>query len=81
MDKIEKALSRLGLKGKQKLKTILLQIERDNFRNLDLKKLKGRKDIFRIRKGNIRIIIIYKTNNFIKILSAEHKTSKTYKRK
>jgi len=80
MDKIEKALSRLGLKEKQKLKTVLLQIERDDFQNLDLKKLKGRKDIFRIRKGNIRIII-YKTNNFIKILSVEHKTSKIYKRK
>jgi len=80
MDKIEKALSRLGLKGKQKLKSILLQIERDDFRNLDLKKLKGRKDIFRIRKGNVRIIV-YKTNDSIKILSIEHRSSKTYRKR
>jgi len=80
MDKIGKALNRLGAKGKQKLKSIHLQIERDDFRNLDLKKLKGRKDIFRIRKGNMRIII-YKTNNSTKILSIEHRSTKTYRKR
>jgi len=80
MDKIEKALNKLGPKGKQKLKNILLQIERDDFRNLDLKKLKGRKDIFRIRKGDIRIII-YKTDDSIRILSIEHRSSKTYRKR
>jgi mRNA-degrading endonuclease RelE of RelBE toxin-antitoxin system len=79
MDKIEKVLNKLGIKGKQKLKNILLQIERGNFQNLDLKKLKGRKNIFRVRKGNMRIII-YKTDSFTKILSLEHRSSKTYKK-
>jgi mRNA-degrading endonuclease RelE of RelBE toxin-antitoxin system len=80
MDKIEKALNRLGSKVRQKVKSILLQIEKDDFRNLDLKKLKGRRDIFRIRKGDIRIII-HKTDNSIKILSIEHRSSKTYRQK
>ena len=80
MDRIEKALNRLGFKGKPKLKSILLQIERDDFRNLDLKKLKERKDIFRICKGDMRIIV-YKTDNSIKILSVEHRSSKTYRKK
>jgi|AntAceMinimDraft_18_1070375.scaffolds.fasta_scaffold05598_1 mRNA-degrading endonuclease RelE of RelBE toxin-antitoxin system len=80
MDKIEKALNRLGSKVRQKIKSILLQIEKDDFRNLDLKKLKGRRDIFRIRKGDIRIII-HKTDNSIKILSIEHRSSKTYRQK
>ena len=80
MDKIEKALNRLGSKGRQKLKSILLQIERGDFRNLDLKKLKGRKDIFRIRKGDMRIII-HKINNTIKILSIEYRSSKTYRKR
>ena len=39
MDKIEKALNKLGFKERQKLKSILLRIERNDFRNLDLKKL------------------------------------------
>jgi len=80
MDKIEKVLNRLGFKEKQKLKGILLQIGRDDFRNLDLKKLKGRKDIFRIRKGDMRIIV-YKANDSIRILSIEHRSSKTYKKR
>jgi len=80
MDKIKKALNRLGFKEKQKLKGILLQIERDDFRNLDLKKLKGRKDIFRIRKGDMRIII-YKTDDLIRILSIEYRSSKTYRKR
>ena len=80
MDKIKKALNRLGPKGKQKLKSILLQIQKDDFQTLDLKKLKGRKDIFRIRKGDIRIII-HKTDKSIRILSIEHRGSKTYKKR
>ena len=80
MDKIEKALNKLGFKERQKLKSILLRIERNDFRNLDLKKLKGRKDIFRIRKGDMRIII-YKTDDSIKILSIEHRSSKIYKKR
>lgn len=80
MDKIDKALNKLLPKGKQKLKSILLQIERDDFQNLDLKKLKGRKDIFRIRKGSMRILI-QKIGNSIKILSIEHRGSKTYRKK
>ena len=80
MDKIQKALNRLGSKGRQKFKSILLQIERGDSRDLDLKKLKGRKDIFRIRKADMRIII-HKINNSIKILSVEHRTSKIYKKR
>jgi len=79
MDKIEKALNKLGPKGKQKLKRILLQIEKDDLQNLDLKKLRGRKDIFRIRKGDM-CVIIHKTDNSIKILSIEHRSSKTYRK-
>lgn len=80
MDKIEKALNKLDSKIKRKIKSILLQIEKGDFRGLDLKKLKGRRDIFRIRKGDIRIII-HKTDNSIKILSIERRSSKTYKQK
>jgi len=79
MDKIKKALNRLGFKEKQKLKSILLQIERDDFRNLDLKRLKGRKDVFRVCKGDMRIII-YRIDDSIRILSIERRSSKTYRK-
>jgi len=77
MDKIEKALNKLSSGERKKLKKILIQIDRKDFQNLDLKKLKGRNDVFRVRKSNIRIIF-YKTDNSIKILSIERRSSKTY---
>ena len=80
MDKIDKALNRLNVKEKQKLKNILFQIETGDFRNLDFKKLKGEKGIFRVRKGDMRVII-HKIDNSIKVLSIERRSSKTYKKK
>jgi len=77
MDKIEKALNKLSSGEKEKLKKILIQIERKDFQNLDLKKLKGRNDVFRIRKSNIRVIF-RKIDNSIKILSIERRSNNTY---
>ena len=77
MDKIKKALSRLGPKEKQKLKGILLQLDAGDFKSLDLKKLRGRDDIFRVRKSNMRIIF-RKKDNSIKILTIERRSNKTY---
>lgn len=80
MDKIEKALDRLNPKERLGIKKILLQIDSGDFQDLDLKKLKGRNDLFRVRKGNIRIIFC-KTDNFIKVLTIERRGSKTYRKK
>jgi len=79
MDKIDKILSKLGEREKEKLKNILLKINNSEFRGLDLKKLKGRNDVFRVRQGNMRIIF-RKTDHVIKILALERRTSKTYRR-
>jgi len=79
MDKIEKALNKLSVEEKKKLKDILIQIDKKNFQNLDLKKLKNKDNIFRVRKGTMRIIF-YMNNNSIKILSIERRSSKTYRK-
>lgn len=80
MDKVDKALKKLSPKEKQQLKEILVQIDKGDFQGLDIKKLKGRDDIFRVRKGNIRIIF-RKIEQSIKILTLERRASKTYKKK
>ena len=80
MDKIEKALNKLGTKERKRVKEILLRIEKSDFQNLDIKKLKGREDIFRLRQGDIRIIFCRKDNS-IKILTIERRSSKTYKKR
>ncbi len=80
MDRIEKALKNLNSKEKKKLKNILSQINSGNFRSLDLKKLKGRTDIYRVRKGDIRVIFRQEKNNSLKILAIERRNSKTDKK-
>jgi len=80
MDKIDKALRKLGVKEKEKLKNVLLKINKGDFRGLNLKKLKGRNDVFRVRQGNMRIIF-RKQDDTIKVLALERRGSKTYKKR
>ena len=56
MDRIAKELGKLTEKERGKLKVILNKIQQGKFLGLDLKKLRGREDVFRARKGSMRII-------------------------
>ncbi|MEK9165600.1 MAG: hypothetical protein AAB525_01940 [Patescibacteria group bacterium] len=78
MDRITKALQRLTSKERKLFKDILLQIKTGNIFLFDIKKLKGRDDIYRVRKGNMRIIF-RKIKDSVKILALEHRSSKTYR--
>ena len=79
MDKISKAFKKLTEKERNKIKQILQKINSGDFKNLDIKKLKGRDDIFRVRYGKIRIIYRMDENKNIFILIIEHRSEKTYK--
>jgi len=78
MDKIAKSLSRLSATEKITFKKILLSIRDDKWKGLDVKKLKGYDNIFRIRKGRLRIIIS-KMDSSIKVVKIERRTDKIYK--
>ncbi len=78
MDPIEKALARLTEKERSAISGILGQLLANNFIGLDIKKLKGQKDIFRARKGNFRIIYRL-TPKGIFILAIERRSENTYK--
>lgn len=78
MDKLDKALKKLTEKERHKIREILIQLKVGSFKNLDIKKLKGREDIFRVRKGDLRIIYrIVKESIFV--LAIERRSEKTYK--
>lgn len=79
MDKIEKALKKLGRKERESVKFILLKLSAGEFDGLDVKKLKGRDDIFRIRRSDIRIIYKITHNKQIFVLAIERRSEKTYK--
>ena len=78
MDKLEKQLSKLTDKERERIKTVLNQLKSGNSKGLDIKKLKGREDIFRARKGDVRIIYALRGKE-IYILAIERRSEKTYK--
>ena len=78
MDKIEKALKKLNAKERDSIKKILLQLNKGDVGGLEFTKLKGSKDIFRVRKGSMRIIFKL-TNGEVFILAVERRSERTYK--
>lgn len=74
---IEKFLSKITDNEKDTLNTISEKIRVNDFSGLQVKKLAGHDDIFRVRKGKFRIIFqITKTST--KILSIEKRSDTTY---
>ncbi len=74
---IEKFLTKITEKEKEVLNTISEKIKTNDFSGLQLKKLAGYNDIFRVRKGKFRIIFqVTKTST--KILSIEKRSDTTY---
>ncbi|MFH1509824.1 MAG: hypothetical protein ABID67_01585 [Candidatus Nealsonbacteria bacterium] len=79
MDKIDKALKKLSLNEREKIKGILVKIKKRLFKNLDVKKLKGRNDVFRVRKGQIRIVYRANGKGDIFILTIGRRNDINYK--
>lgn len=77
-DKIKKALAGLSAKEKATVSTILQKLIANELRGLDIKQLKGHSQIYRVRKGNIRIICSV-TNNDVRVLTIARRNEKTYK--
>jgi len=80
MDKISKALKKFSDKERKWVKEILRKLKNGEFKDLRIKKLKKRKDIYRVRKGNIRIIYRNKAKRII-LLTIEKKSEHTYRQK
>ncbi|MDP3772183.1 MAG: type II toxin-antitoxin system RelE/ParE family toxin [bacterium] len=79
MDKIEKALQKLSLEEREVVKELLHLLDADKTAHLDVKKLRGYADIFRVRKGVLRIIYRKDTQGTIFILAIERRGENTYK--
>ena len=78
MDRIEKELYKLTKKEQKQVKNLLKKLSSKETSGLDIKKLKGRDDIFRIRKGDIRIIYKHEKKSIF-ILAIERRKEDTYK--
>ena len=76
-DKISKFLQKLPPKDLKIIKEVLLLLSKNQIDNLNVKKLKGSTNIYRARKGNIRIIFS-KEKDVVKILQISKRDDQTY---
>ena len=79
MDKIDKFLKKLSQKNRDKIGDIVFKIINKDFADLDYKKLKGYANIYRVRKGDIRVIFSVDKSETINIISIDRKQEDTYK--
>ena len=77
MNKIEKFLSKLSVDERNKIKAVLGKIRALDFKNIDLKKLKGEIDLYRVRVGTIRIIFTIDNKNVF-FHTIERRSDNTY---
>mgnify|MGYP001564311236 FL=1 len=78
MPTLEKLLSRFDKKDRETLWFLIGKIISLNWRGLNIKKLLGHEDIYRLRKGQIRIIFSKHKIN-VSIISIERRNESTYK--
>lgn len=77
MPTLEKLLSKFNKEDSKVLEYLISRIISLNWHSLNIKKLKGYQDIFRLRKGKIRIIFI-KIGKNIRIINIERRKENTY---
>ncbi len=78
MPRLKKLLSKLSRAEARTAEILIEKIISLNWRNLDMKRLKGHHNIFRVRKGSIRVIFL-EDRSGISILSVERRREDTYK--
>ena len=78
MDKIHKALNKLSAKEQKLVKDVLQRLYRNDLAGMNVQKLQGHSDIFRIRKGDLRIIY-RRTEKDVFLLAIERRSEKTYR--
>ena len=78
VDKISKFLDSLQTKELISLRPTIKKIECGNLKGLDVKKLRGYRNVLRVRKGVFRILIQEGESKF-EIISISRRSEKTYK--
>jgi len=78
MPTLSKLLSKFSKEEGVVLIALIDKIISLNWHGLDIKKLQGREDVFRLRKGKIRIIFV-KDKKIIRIIDIGFRNEKTYK--
>jgi mRNA-degrading endonuclease RelE of RelBE toxin-antitoxin system len=78
MNKILKSLVRFSTKERLKIQEDIKLITERNIKNLDTKKLKGFDNLYRARRGKVRIIF-YMDERKVEIIKIDKRNDNTYK--
>ncbi len=78
MHKIDKFLARLDADRRQKVLGIVERIKKGDFSGLDMRKLQGSSDVYRVRIGRVRIKFIMDASG-IRIFSIDNRGENTYR--
>lgn len=78
-DKITKLLAKLSARELKQVREIIHRIISSDISGLDVKKLKGQTNIFRVRRGNLRIIFQKRGDAEPEILQISRRNEKTYR--
>jgi len=77
-DRIQKFLRKMTKKQRHEIERLVAQIVLGELGGLDVKKLQGGQNVYRVRKGNIRIIYRL-TDNDATIIAIERRSDTTYR--
>jgi len=78
MHKIDKFLARLDANRRQKVLYIVGRIKKGDFSGLDMRKLQGSSDIYRVRIGKVRIKFVMNASG-IRIFNIDNRGENTYR--
>jgi len=78
MDKVKKAIAKLPKELRQAFDDLSIRLLGRDFKGLDVVKLKGSKNVYRLKRGKLRIIFSMDTNN-LEILEVGLRNEKTYR--
>lgn len=78
MDKTQKFLQRLSQLEQKEISNLIQLILERNISGLDVKKLKGYKNVYRVRSGSVRIIF-RRLETDISVLEISRRSEKTYR--
>ncbi len=77
-DKIKKILAKLTVKEQEIAKLLILRVKLGDTDGLNISHLKGHTDLFRVKKGRIRIVYRMKASKIL-IVRIDRRNEKTYK--
>lgn len=80
MNALRKAVAKLTAKDKNLVTETVEKITKRSFEGLNVEKLKGTANAFRVRKGDFRILYYLKNNNEPMIIAIERRSEDTYKK-